>query len=207
MNRLFLLFGLHRSGSTCTAGVVHYLGVDMGQNEGLFENLDFVLRNDEILWSVEGSWDRPPTNERIQATTYPTERLQDFLAQHRDRVFGLKDPRILLTFDIWQPHLRDLPVTYVFIHRPFHSSVKSLAYRDDLSLEDSATILSPYLENFYKHRYRLETQGVDIIDVHYESLIKDPTDFVAEINRRLNVHPRTKLERVRNWISKDLRRF
>lgn len=205
--KLFLLFGLHRSGSSATAGIVHFLGADMGQNEGLFENLDFVFINDEILWSNEASWDNPPNHEMVK-TPYLEERMRDFLATNAKPIWGLKDPRLLLTFDIWEPYLQTIGnVTYIFIHRPFISSVKSLAFRDQLSLTKSIEILTPYHQNFHRYRNQLKVQGIDIIDVHYDQLIMNVKPFVEELNRRLGVSPEHNLDVANEWILKELRRF
>ena len=206
--RLFLVFALHRSGSSATAGILHYLGADMGQNEGLFENLDFVAINDEILWAASGSWDRPPSPQAITNVGFPPERIENFLSKYARPVWGLKDPRFLLTFDLWKTHFSGMHnITFVFVHRPFISSVRSLAFRDNFSVTQAAEIQAPYLENFYRHRYFLAAQGADVIDVHYDRLVDDVRPFVADVNLRLNTSPEQHLDRVQQWIIKDLKRF
>lgn len=206
--QLFLLFGLHRSGSSATAGIVHFLGVDMGQNEGLFENLDFVLINEEILWESGGAWDSPPDNHSIVGSNYTKSRIHTFLAANSNLVWGLKDPRLLLTFDVWKPYIKQhRKVTYIFIHRPFIASVKSLTYRDQLSLTKSTEILAPYLQNFYRHRYALAAEGEDIVDVYYDQLVQEVRPFVSEINLRLHQPPEHNTGLVQEWVHKDLKRF
>jgi hypothetical protein len=206
--RLFVLFGLHRSGSSATAGIIHFLGADMGQNEGLFENLDFVLINDEILWSHGSAWDNPPAQGKLSPTIYLTQRMEHFLSTHKEPVWGLKDPRLLLTFQLWESFLKvRKEVTYVFIHRPFVSSVKSLSFRDNLSLMQSVEILGPYLDNFYHFRYRLEAQRADILDVYYNELVSNPTSFVKQVNQRLGASPEQNLDKVQAWIDASYKRF
>ena len=179
----------------------------MGQNEGLFENLDFVLLNDEILWSVNASWDNPP-HQTILKSQLPREKLTVFLSRPHSAIWGLKDPRMLLTFELWKPLLPDnSDVTYVFVHRPLGASILSLAYRDGLSIERSAQILSPYSENFYRYRYLLQSEKADIVDIYYESLLEDPKPFVREINARMGHQPYHNLELVCHWLMKTLKRF
>ena len=70
--------------------------------KGYFENIHFVNLNDQILNSVNTTWDNPPIRENIK---YPIELLQDiisFINTQTKPVWGLKDPRICLTFDIWK---------------------------------------------------------------------------------------------------------
>ncbi len=57
--------------------------------------------------------------------------MASFLEHARRPAWGVKDPRLLLTFDLWRPYFEALPqTTYVFIHRPFAASVRSLPFRD-----------------------------------------------------------------------------
>lgn len=61
-----IILGMHRSGTSIIAGVLHTLGVYMGNKFigahwsnllGHFENIEFVRLNDKILKNAGGSWD------------------------------------------------------------------------------------------------------------------------------------------------------
>jgi hypothetical protein len=68
INKLFLVFSLHRSGSSAAAGVLHHMGIHMGESlwapfssnpKGHYENLEFIALNDKILEFVGAAWDAP----------------------------------------------------------------------------------------------------------------------------------------------------
>ena len=70
MIRTFVVLGMHRSGTSLTAGGLEKIGIDMGDNQlganqwnplGHFENVDFVGLNDRILNTAGGNWLDPPS--------------------------------------------------------------------------------------------------------------------------------------------------
>jgi hypothetical protein len=216
-SKLFLILSLHRSGSSATAGVLHHLGVHMGERllgenkgnpKGHFENLDFLKVNDRLLNSVGASWDSPPQPKKIANLHIPPKRIQEFLLNQIKPVWGIKDPRMLLTFSFWKPHLENVAeVTYVFVHRSFEDSVLSLAHRESISETRAIKILSPYLVNKMHFRRVLEKEGADIIDVHFHNLLGSPEQFVSEINLRLGKAPGNQLNSVRSFLDQSLKNF
>ena len=84
--------------------------------KGHYENAGFVQINQEILRSVNSLWNKPPSREKIANSTFPATRIRTFLKQHVKPVWGLKDPRTLLTFEIWKPFFKRLLIlpTYLF---------------------------------------------------------------------------------------------
>lgn len=217
-SKLFFVLGLHRSGSSATAGVLHHLGANMGDDllppslcniRGFFENVHFVNLNDEILRTAGGSWDSPLNSKCIRDTkdSFDTE-IRELISSQLKPVWGVKDPRFLLTFELWRPYFEAIAdITYVFVHRPFASSVVSLANRDGLSVETAAQILGSYLYRFQTYKKTLENEKQDIIEVNYENLLDNPEPFVSEINRRMNNLPDHNLDSVKEFLCKELRTF
>ncbi|MEH7383777.1 hypothetical protein V7138_25210 [Bacillus sp. JJ1533] len=87
--------------------------------------------NDMLLNSIGGGVWNPPTRDQVIKSSFPSEQIHAFLSNQVKPVWGLKDPRTLLTFEIWKPYFKEIAdITYVFVHRPFESSVCSLDYRE-----------------------------------------------------------------------------
>jgi hypothetical protein len=108
MERTIIVLGMHRSGTSCLAGILEKAGVFFGAvsrenrhtDQGDFENPRVMGLHDELLEHCGGSWDRPPPEVR-----WP-RRLQG----ERDRIiaryghpplWGFKDPRTLLALEGW----------------------------------------------------------------------------------------------------------
>jgi hypothetical protein len=216
-SRLFLVLCLHRSGSSATAGVMHLLGIHMGDKliqgtvhnpKGHFENIDYVKLNQEILQSVNGSWNRPPSHEKIIATGFPSIKLRNFIAKNMKPVWGLKDPRTLLTFEVWKPYLEEAAdIIYVFVHRPFIASVRSLTHRNLYSMQYSEQILTPYMKNLNHYRQNCGIPTENIIDVYYEELIENPEPIVRIFNKKIGNPPDNQLHSVREFLDKKLKKF
>lgn len=78
-SKLFLVFALHHSGSSAVAGVLHHMGIHMGDRllksnssnpKGHFENYEFVMMNEKIISSIGAKWDNPPSRDKMIASTF-----------------------------------------------------------------------------------------------------------------------------------------
>ncbi|MFB5268409.1 sulfotransferase family protein [Paenibacillus enshidis] len=215
ISKLFLVFALHRSGSSAVAGVLYHMGIPMGDNllgpnptnpKGHFENLDFVALNDKILGSVGAAWDRPPSRDRIMASKLPENEVYSTLLKQAKPVYGLKDPRMVITFDYLKPFLEVLNnITYVFVWRPLDESIQSLAHRSNSDYATAQTILGPYNANLNVHREQLEKENKDIVDIRFADLLENPEDFVKKINQRLNYN--INYDKIKEFLDKDLKHF
>jgi hypothetical protein len=179
-----------------------------GNPKGHYENIDFMEFNDRIFKIAGGSWKIPPSREKIKAVYLPPKKVKKFLLSHSTPIWGIKDPRMIITFDFWKSHLENVSdVTYVFVHRPFEESVKSLAHRDNLTEKDARMILKPYLKNKKHFRKMLATNQADIIDVHFHELLNNPKNFVSEINSKIGNKPNEGLESVKTFLDKSLKKY
>ncbi|MGM0876124.1 MAG: sulfotransferase family protein [Bacillota bacterium] len=216
-SKLFLVLCLHRSGSSATAGVMHHLGIHMGDHlfkpdqanpKGYFENSKFVELNDSIIKECGGDTYNPPIREKVLKCGFPAKDIRQFLTAHAKPVWGLKDPRTVITFEVWKPNFLNITnITYVFVHRPFHSSVRSMAHRDGISLQEAKKVLITYLGNLDFYRHALAQEKADIIDVHFEQLLKKPDSFVRDINQRIGRKPEENLEKVKGFLDAHLKHF
>jgi hypothetical protein len=216
-NKLFLVLCLHRSGSSATAGVMHLLGIHMGEKllpatrnnpKGHYENSQFVNLNQEILRSIQSNWNQPPSREKVPKANIPAVKIHTFIKENMKPVWGLKDPRTLLTFEFWKPYFDEVAdITYVFVHRPFDASVRSLAHRDKNGIGIAVQILTPYLKNLYHYRHTFGLPADKIIDIYYEDLLKNPEPFVRELNERIGNPANHQLKEVSAFLDERLQNF
>ncbi|PWW31923.1 hypothetical protein DFO73_101181 [Cytobacillus oceanisediminis] len=216
-SKLFLVLCLHRSGSSATAGVMQNLGIHMGDKllpasrhnpKGHFENLEYFQINQDLLRSVKSAWNRPPSRERIKSAKIPDTKIREFLKKQVKPVWGLKDPRTLLTFEIWKPYLEEVSeITYVFVHRPLEASVRSLAHRDRISISNASQILTTYLINLYYYRHTFSLPPENIIDVYYQDIIHTPEPFVSKFNEKIGNPRAHNLDRVKEFLDIKLKKF
>ena len=141
-----VVLGMHRSGTSLVANVLHHLGVHMGDrllgpNEwnpyGHWEDLDFFELNAELLKAAGGDWAHPPAAgviEEVGRWFMPEMRhLVRWKASQGRQVWGWKDPRTALTAWVWQRALEEAgvgdDVRYVHVVRERDAVVGSLERR------------------------------------------------------------------------------
>lgn len=135
-----VVLGMHRSGTSLVAGLLHHLGVFMGEDFPTddspwchYEDPAFVSLNQQLLTSAGGSWRNPPSLESLWRGSHNyNEQIQRLI---RDRYahnhWGWKDPRTSLTVPIWHHHLTLWPSKpkYVMVWRERETIVASLLQR------------------------------------------------------------------------------
>ena len=103
------VLGMHRSGTSCLSGCLEECGLYLGDvvnfaknnRKGNKENLEFRAINNKVLDFSGGAWDRPP--EKLIWNDELREIRDAYLSKHNfSNLWGVKDPRMLLTLPFWE---------------------------------------------------------------------------------------------------------
>lgn len=174
--------GMHRSGTSMVARMLHTCGVYLGPEQilaqpfpdnerGFWENIDFVTLNDALLQTLGGTWDTPPP----QPETWENVELDSL----RDRALGLisrlsglkqwgwKDPRSSLTLPFWRQLIPKLKVV-ICLRNPLEA-MQSLVRRRP-SADDS--LLDLWLT--YNQELMTAVPPEDRVITHYSAYFADP---------------------------------
>ena len=106
-----VILGMHRSGTSLLANMLHSIGISMGQEfldadqfnlRGYFEDKEFLGINKGILENSGGCWYAPPTDEEIlKGGKKFQSSISNTIARKRKiagkNSWGWKDPRTCLT--------------------------------------------------------------------------------------------------------------
>lgn len=119
MNRVFIVLGAHRSGTSFLAKSLTDAGVTMCGGPIHYEDNDFVQLNKAIIQGVGGSWLAPPGREALLASGWErNDKIAALLdARGASEMWGWKDPRQALTIRSYLPHLEADDVYLVAIFR------------------------------------------------------------------------------------------
>ena len=106
-----VVLGMHRSGTSLTAGLLSALGVNMGElirpskkfnPKGYFEDRHFLDLNEEILKAAGGRWDDPPSTEDVLAVKNQfNSEIAELVSSRQFGWWGWKDPRNCLTLSLY----------------------------------------------------------------------------------------------------------
>lgn len=113
-NKVYIVLGMHKSGTSFLAKALKEQGVNMGHEllgadkvntEGHFEDVRFLELNEKILREAGGSWDNPPSPKTIHAAAenYKDE-LERLIKGDNGKLWGWKEPRTNLTIEEYLPY-------------------------------------------------------------------------------------------------------
>lgn len=189
--RVCIVLGMHRSGTSVLAGVLHGSGIRMGGRatflppanpenpQGFFEDVRFRLVNDHLLHRARyrvKSFD--PVIPPLRQSRPVRAELRSLLrwARVRHDRWGWKDPRQMLTMAVWLEELDALglgaALRVVLIHRHPVAVARSMVTRGNMgTLDEGVGLWCAY------HRRALgdlAVAGVAPAVLRYEDLLADP---------------------------------
>lgn len=184
--------GMHRSGTSTVAQLLHMCGLYLGNEEDLFrprpdnpegfwENRKFVSLNQQIMEAFGAGWDFPlplepgwHEDKRIRPISGMAEGLLEEFDGHEP--WGWKDPRNSLTMPFWTRLIPDLRVV-ICLRNPLEVA-QSLRKRGN-----SSPAFSVNLWEVYYRRLLDVLQDDRYIVTHYQAYFRHP---LAELRRLLD---------------------
>ena len=200
MQKGIIVLGMHRSGTSLVAELVHRWGAFVGhpdellaadeQNiQGYWEYEDLVHFNNELLVSLEANWFIPPHNEThiaqlLQHEGYrrKAEHLVETMEEHP--IWLWKDPRLSLLLPFWQQIWDDVAYIIVLRHPidTVHSVQKRDAHRPVSQSEFFSTEYFLLLWQYYNLAVLRHTNTVQTkLFIQYEHILENPDQACATL--------------------------
>lgn len=189
-----LVTGMHRSGTSTVAGVLHQLGIQLGSqltgvnsqahesNErGHWEDGPGVALDTKALELVQGfvapwEWVTDLSVSEVEAQKLHAEEAQAIASRLGARGrWGFKDPRICLTLSIWRQAARDACMV-LSVREPL-AVARSLRARDALPILDGVRLWRAY---YGRALEACAVFGVPVLVVDYARML---TALTPEVNR------------------------
>ncbi len=177
---MIIVTGMHRSGTSCIAGLLGQCGYSYGQaqdllnrnepqldnKKGHFENYKSVIINDALLHYCGGSWSHPPSQADILKNGTLFEALfNDISHIYQSQI--VKDPRICLTAELWEKHCPSLEAIVLCLRNPL-GVAESLKTRNQFSIDHG---LALWFE--YNARLLQSIRRTPLVVVDYDCLKDD----------------------------------
>jgi hypothetical protein len=195
MNRLVVIAGYGRSGTSALSGFSHSANVYFGEDllianefnpKGYFENLKLIDINSKILAKVNNSWNSLFDNSvpifLNEFGDQITKVLQELMSNHA--VCAFKEPGIGALFPYYAPILdRLVDVRYVWIIRHPRGVAESFLHRDKQKYDVTAT-------NWIRHNKRIKDylNFRHYIRIKYKDLIDNPLEIKDRLNLFLSIN-------------------
>lgn len=199
-NRLVVVLGMHRSGTSAIARGLKVLAADLGDrllpgirgnnDKGFWEDSDINAFNVELLEKLDSGWDRltPIEDSRLLDAGLAKER-ERAAALLREKfrpaaIFAFKDPRTAVLLPFWKPVFAMLGVSarYVVAVRHPVEVAQSLAKRNGFSPTRSFLLWLRYNLSALSN-----TEGEKRVFVAYAAMLADPLGQLRRISRALDL--------------------
>lgn len=175
MDRILFVTGMHRSGTSATAGVLRQLGLYFGRErdlmppngfnpQGYQEHLGVVSVNDALLQHC-GGWTVPSRKVRLPAglpLAMALRRAKDVLQEIRmgahGAILGAKDPRLCLTLPLWVEAAQQLGIapSLLVVFRDAGAAARSLAARERRDEDWALRLAEFYRQSLAEHQESLQ---------------------------------------------------
>ncbi len=192
-----IIIGMHRSGTSLVASILHSAGLDVGKKlmsahennnaKGFFENLEFVRFHEQVLESLGESKFGWTTKKSIDVPESYTGQVTELLHNNAcPGAWGWKDPRTTLFLNFWA---RRLPqAKFVFVYRRPWEVIDSLFRRGDPAFQDNPRLAVEtwisYNQAICDFRSAEKNRG---LLAGVQAIVDEPDGFISEINRRFGM--------------------
>ncbi len=186
--RLVVVLGMHRSGTSVLARALQVLGIELGDRlmpasadnpRGYWEDLEVVAINERVLAALSKDWRSPKALDAEQwhsAALEPIASEAEQLLKSRLEQYpqwGCKDPRMCMLLPFWQPIFRrlELAESYIVALRDPRAVADSLEARGRMVPELSYLL---WLEHL--HAALTDTVGKPRVLVEYDEVLRHPRE-------------------------------
>ncbi len=210
-NRVIVVLGMHRSGTSLVARALNLLGVELGEDllppgpdnpTGYWESQTIMDINEALLAALGMTWDSvlpidPSEWDRPRIKELQLDALEKLRMRFAGkRLWGFKDPRTARLLPFWQTIFRhlDLDESYVLTIRNPLSVAKSLASPNRVDLYPPAyrkTGFTPEKAYVLWLEHMLSafvyTEGKSRVVIDYDHLLAYPSTQLKRIVERLSL--------------------
>ena len=191
-SRAVFVMALPRSGSSCLAGSLHRMGVDMG--EGHWQPMDTL--NPKGYYE-DLRWQR--VNKMLAGLRYNVRRVYSMPERHKgiyrslfemcskQPIWGVKAPRMAFTFQHVHPLAEGIcELRVILLERDLDAVVASMQRHSEVAYE-GAYQMSDFRASRLIHKWdKALRMGLDTFDgpthrAHYDDLIEQPADTLQGV--------------------------
>lgn len=191
MKTCIIVLGMHRSGTSALTGTLEKIGIMLPQDlwpaqednpKGFFEGQKVIELNERLLAANGSNYDDTRFNTKISEESIAQHlgETKSFLQEEfsYSKCFALKDPRMCITFPLWERALLELgiEIKVVIPYRNPFEVARSLKKRNDFSIEKSLLLWAKHLllAEKYSRKYKRHF-------ISFNDLMSNTADSLPEL--------------------------
>lgn len=195
-NKVVVVLGMHRSGTSTVALILQELGVNMGDRllgasssnpYGHGEDEDFLDLHNIILKDAKGSWDFPPAQHKLKESfeNYK-DQVKELICKKKIRtIWGWKEPRTTLISKYYHELLEN--AYYIYIDRDELEVAQSLKKRNKMPIRKGIKLSQRYKNelNFLLNEYKQNK----LMNINFSELHDQKENIVSRFIEFLEINP------------------
>ncbi|MEG4027124.1 MULTISPECIES: sulfotransferase [unclassified Microcoleus] len=198
---VFIITGMHRSGTSLTASILQSAGIHIGRRlmeatnfnaKGHFENIDFFQFHLDALSSLGLNIDGWTLQENLEIEDQLVDRAKQIIENNAlSSVWGWKEPRTTLFLDFWAKLLPE--ARFLLIYRSPWEVADSLYRRKDELFQSQPELAIKYWQHYNQtilNFYNQEQNRCLLANV--KTIVQYQAAYIDTINQKFNVdlsHP------------------
>lgn len=194
---VFIITGMHRSGTSLTASILQSAGVHIGRNllgadhvniKGHFENIDFYQFHINILDSQGVSGAGWTLQDNLEIKEEFVDRAKQLIEQNAlSSIWGWKEPRTTLFLEFWAKLLPE--ARFLLIYRSPWEVVDSLYRRGDEIFQSQPELAIKYWQHYNQKILDFYNQEQHrCLLTNLKTIVQYQTAYIDTINHKFNVN-------------------
>ena len=194
---VFIITGMHRSGTSLTASIMQSAGVNIGRRlmeatefnaKGYFENPDFFEFHLDAFRALGVNIDGWTLEENLQINPPLIDRAKYIVEQNRlSSVWGWQEPRTSLFLDFWAKLLPE--ARFLLIYRSPWEVADSLYRRGDKMFQSQPELAIKYWQHYNQKILDFYNQEQHrCLLTNLKTIVQYQTAYIDTINHKFNVN-------------------
>lgn len=194
---VFIIAGMHRSGTSLAASILQSAGVHIGRPlmeatefnaKGHFENLDFFEFHLDVFRSLGVNIDGWTLQENLQIDEPLIDRAKQLIEQNSlSSIWGWKEPRTTLFLDFWAKLLPE--ARFLLIYRSPWEVADSLYRRGDKMFQSQPELAIKYWQHYNQKILDFYNQEQHrCLLTNLKTIVQYQTAYIDTINHKFNVN-------------------
>ncbi|MCB8777041.1 sulfotransferase [Planktothrix agardhii 1032] len=194
---VFIIAGMHRSGTSLAASILQSAGVHIGRRlmeatefnaKGHFENLDFFEFHLDVFRSLGVNIDGWTLKENLQIDEPLIDRAKQLIEQNSlSSIWGWKEPRTTLFLDFWAKLLPE--ARFLLIYRSPWEVADSLYRRGDKMFQSQPELAIKYWQHYNQKILDFYNQEQHrCLLTNLKTIVQYQTAYIDTINHKFNVN-------------------
>ena len=194
---VFIITGMHRSGTSLTASILQSAGIHIGRRlmeatkfnpKGHFENIDFYQFHLDALSSLGLNIDGWTLQENLEIEDQLVDRAKQIIENNAlSSVWGWKEPRTTLFLDFWAKLLPE--AKFLLIYRSPWEVADSLYRRKDELFQSQPELAIKYWQHYNQKILNFYNQEQNrCLLANVKTIVQYQTAYIDTINHKFNVN-------------------